>query len=1137
MKRKQWTITHVLAAACAIAAAAGGQSKDDTGKKTTGGAKNTTARTSAKAKAAHRPTGKRRAAPQPARGRGPGLLVSAEGLRPDSNRLYAVYKGNVCVRPTVPMGQRFGLPPGEYDVRIGFPSGWVSRKQTVPPGQTVTVQTGLLRFRHVTPASLACTVPQKLYHGQTYLATGYQGQTARLYAGTYTVRYHLPGDGKAAQRIGPWRVIGPFPLRWKNRQPVDTVWPPEKTPGDTSKPCVVNKKKLTWHTMAGGRAMKLDPAPYGMGVFYLAAELAGEGARNVELAITCRGSLKAWLNGQLIQHVPYDRRMYQARRIGAFAELGKGRNVLMVKVMASTRAGWPVGVLMERWRRYDVAVGDGRTPAGTTGPAGIEAPQKVTLPPPIPGIEGVVFVQVPNLPNGRSGLHGEQFRIVRRPQRSRVCTLIPAAPDGRLTDLTGKHFAAAINPDLSYDARKVIFSARRTNKPGDPWNIYEMNVDGTGLRQVTRGIRDCFDPYYLPNGKIVFSCTKDGFRDEYDRDYPPLLHTCNPDGSDLEKISFNLSSDTHSIVLRDGRVLFTSWQHHGDHESEAGNFSLCTILPDGTSFNLFAGNELRRDRMSRTMGYAQQLADGRVVFVETGGHRLYNTGSLTAVHPRKPLSTREILTPGILYNGHNLAGRYASPYPLPDGGMLVSYSPGRCTALLPGDPAEDPRLGIYLFDFDAGRPGRLVFDDPTCQDYDALAIHPRPLPPIVPRMVVPGKKTGIMFCVNAYLSDRPRQNNRVVVGQLPPAEPDEIKGVRVVEGFGVEDTDPSRHRFTVIDMLQMTFGSNSNSGNNFEQKRIVGYAPAEPDGSFNVEVPADTVLSLQTLDARGMAIETQLTWTWVRPGETRMCVGCHEDREMALPNHDCLAMHRPAHLVAPAPEERRTVDFRRDIMPIIEQNCSGCHKAKDPAGGLDLRKGFELVFHRAGHRGRKINAALFNHAYESLLQAPPSRVGTLVVSGAAKYSPLVWRLYGRKLAFSDSRNPYKKQCKQMPPGKPLSDAEKKLFVEWIDIGAQWDNLRGDDDLPGYDAAHSRKLAVEANKLVARPILEPEKAFTARCLECHDTRKLSSMQTMPHSKMPALLRRMAAKRKGWIKDQEIPLILRHIYEICPKGKGK
>lgn len=46
-----------------------------------------------------------------------------------------------------------------------------------------------------------------------------------------------------------------------------------------------------------------------------------------------------------------------------------------------------------------------------------------------------------------------------------------------------------------------------------------------------------------------------------------------------------------------------------------------------------------------------------------------------------------------------------------------------------------------------------------------------------------------------------------------------------------------------------------------------------------------------------------------------------------------------------------------------------------------------------------------------------------------------------------------------------------------------------------------------------------------------------MKTMPHSKFPALVNRMMAKRKGWVKDSERPLIMGHIYKTFPEGKGK
>ena len=264
-----------------------------------------------------------------------------------------------------------------------------------------------------------------------------------------------------------------------------------------------------------------------------------------------------------------------------------------------------------------------------------------------------------------------------------------------------------------------------------------------------------------------------------------------------------------------------------------------------------------------------------------------------------------------------------------------------------------------------------------------------------------------------------------------------------------------------------------------------------------------------------------------------MCVGCHEDREMALPNLDCMAMSKRPYFVAPPPEERRTVDFRRDIMPIIDKKCatSGCHDSATKKGDLDLGSGFELVFHRKGRAGRSINAAMFNQAYESLLDANATRVGRLVISGAAKYSPLIWRIYGEKLAYTDARNPYKAEAKQMPPGKTLTDAEKTLFVEWVDLGAQWDNIPAEDDLPGYDADQSRKLAKAAAEMVKKPIADPKLAFETRCTECHDMRYIIMGRNKKKVKDQWLktLERMNRKRRGWIHDSEMPSITDYVLE--------
>jgi hypothetical protein len=67
----------------------------------------------------------------------------------------------------------------------------------------------------------------------------------------------------------------------------------------------------------------------------------------------------------------------------------------------------------------------------------------------------------------------------------------------------------------------------------------------------------------------------------------------------------------------------------------------------------------------------------------------------------------------------------------------------------------------------------------------------------------------------------------------------------------------------------------------FEAQQVLGYAPIEPDGSFKLNVPADTPIALAVIDAQGRALQTHTNWIQVRPGERRTCDGCHSPRRGA----------------------------------------------------------------------------------------------------------------------------------------------------------------------------------------------------------------------------------------------------------------
>ncbi|MDP6047006.1 MAG: HEAT repeat domain-containing protein, partial [Phycisphaerae bacterium] len=61
----------------------------------------------------------------------------------------------------------------------------------------------------------------------------------------------------------------------------------------------------------------------------------------------------------------------------------------------------------------------------------------------------------------------------------------------------------------------------------------------------------------------------------------------------------------------------------------------------------------------------------------------------------------------------------------------------------------------------------------------------------------------------------------------------------------------------------------------------LGTAPLAPDGSFFVEVPADIPIAFQMLDGEGRPQLNEMSWIFVRPGENKSCIGCHEPRGVA----------------------------------------------------------------------------------------------------------------------------------------------------------------------------------------------------------------------------------------------------------------
>jgi hypothetical protein len=96
------------------------------------------------------------------------------------------------------------------------------------------------------------------------------------------------------------------------------------------------------------------------------------------------------------------------------------------------------------------------------------------------------------------------------------------------------------------------------------FHLYEMNLDGTGVRRLTDGDYDDVDPIYLPDGHILFTTTRGNSHVRCGPFiYSNILARCDANGGNVYLISYNGEPDFVPSLLNDGRVIYSRWEYSG----------------------------------------------------------------------------------------------------------------------------------------------------------------------------------------------------------------------------------------------------------------------------------------------------------------------------------------------------------------------------------------------------------------------------------------------------------------------------------------------------------------------------------------------------------------------------------------------
>ncbi len=147
---------------------------------------------------------------------------------------------------------------------------------------------------------------------------------------------------------------------------------------------------------------------------------------------------------------------------------------------------------------------------------------------------------------------------------NQIAVLSPINPQGKLTTLLKPRTTEFVGDlKLNFDADKLLFSMPDKRMV---WQVWEVKVDGSGLRQVTPGDEpdvDNFDPCYLPDGRILFTSTRAFHGVPCVGGSDPVANLCsmNADGTNIRQLCFDQDQNWCPTVLNDGRVLYTRWEY------------------------------------------------------------------------------------------------------------------------------------------------------------------------------------------------------------------------------------------------------------------------------------------------------------------------------------------------------------------------------------------------------------------------------------------------------------------------------------------------------------------------------------------------------------------------------------------------
>ena len=621
------------------------------------------------------------------------------------------------------------------------------------------------------------------------------------------------------------------------------------------------------------------------------------------------------------------------------------------------------------------------------------------------------------------------------------------------------------------------------------------------------------------------------------------------DGGNVRQIGYlNNAQALHPFQLRDGRLMFTSWEDQGLRDQR--QFNLWFIAPDGTQWN--SGSGLGENATGHH--FMTQMPNDDIVVVRY--YNLNNNGfgdlvryplnppgpsflpidlpdtympfqrpgqvdltrwtaddwSLAEDSPA-PCTTADHIYPSVTCAGGNNSrvGKVTQPAVTPGGNLLLVYTPGAANhnGIADGAGYDQPYYdgGLYFMSAANALAGTTfptqtvkILNDPAYNEQwprpvvSYAAIFGQAQPAIWPEHTNDGSPNlpantplGLIGSSSLIWRDT---NPRLGPNYAPDPDPFNTSHEALAAWLhqGADDgvyTSTDIYAIRLLALLPATDRTYPNNGQNFsvignERLRILGEIPVRHenaphdatgnvDTSFLAKIPADTPFTFQTLDRNGMVLNMAQTWHQVRPGEARYdCGGCHAHSKTPLNFYTTvagqpgfvptdLALHSqmlqitqlngsPGVVVSTTVPQ--TVEYFRDVAPILAQRCSGCHLNDTTDGKLNLHDSTTIQ----GVPGTYFRLVQDDHAIYGLGVPGTSPQNYFIDPQLTRYmrgfqsrqSLLVWKVFGARLdgrtnATRTDDNKYDPTTDvthtQLSLTRGLTWNEKLTIARWVDLGA------------------------------------------------------------------------------------------------------